>query len=98
MQGVLGEYVHAEMLFHAKALELHTAAFRSLQGISEEETAQVCSFMRLHCGVHIRYNSKFLCSENFVKTLRIMRMLMFVIKIVIVHGETTPTVDCSKFL
>lgn len=37
----MGEYVHAEMLFHAKALELYTTAFRSLQGISEDEAAQV---------------------------------------------------------
>ena len=41
LQTVLGDYIHAQMLLHAKALELYTIAHQNLQSISEEENVQV---------------------------------------------------------
>ena len=40
-QAILGEYMHAQMAFHAKALELHTIAYQNLHSINEEEEIQV---------------------------------------------------------
>lgn len=40
-QSVLGEYVQAQMMFHAKALELLTVAFQQVQSIDEEGDLQV---------------------------------------------------------
>ena len=40
-QTILMDYVQVEMLFHAKALELHTEAFQSLQLINEDEDLEV---------------------------------------------------------
>ena len=41
LQTVLGEYIHAQMLLHAKALEFYTIAHQNLESISEEENVQV---------------------------------------------------------
>ena len=40
-QAILGEYMHAQMTFHAKALELYTIAYQNLHSINEEEETQV---------------------------------------------------------
>lgn len=44
-QAILGEYMHTQMTFHAKALELYTIAYQNLQSINEEEEAQVSKFL-----------------------------------------------------
>ena len=40
-QTILGEYMHSQMTFHAKALELYTIAYQNLHGISEQEETEV---------------------------------------------------------
>ncbi|XP_062501415.1 CBY1-interacting BAR domain-containing protein 1-like [Corticium candelabrum] len=40
LKSVLGEYVQAQMMFHAKALELLTVAFQQVQSIDEEGDLQ----------------------------------------------------------
>ena len=43
-QEVLKEYIHAQMSFHAKALEIYTAAFQHVQNMNEDEVVDVsCS-------------------------------------------------------
>lgn len=37
---MFGEYIHAQMAFHAKALELYTLAHQNVQAINEEETVE----------------------------------------------------------
>ena len=41
MQVILGEFVTAQMAYHAKALELYTMAFQHTQSIAEEEAVEV---------------------------------------------------------
>ncbi|XP_065914456.1 CBY1-interacting BAR domain-containing protein 1-like [Dysidea avara] len=40
MKTILGEYMHSQMTFHAKALELYTIAYQNLHGISEQEETE----------------------------------------------------------
>lgn len=46
VQNVVGEYINAQMLLHAKALELYTVAYQNLQAVSEAETVQVSMYTR----------------------------------------------------
>lgn len=41
LQTILGEYMHSQMTFHAKALELYTIAYQNLHSISEQEETEV---------------------------------------------------------
>lgn len=40
-QRIFGEFVTVEMAFHAKALEVYTAAFQSIQSVDEDEDLEV---------------------------------------------------------
>lgn len=40
-QKIFGDFVTVEMLFHAKALEVFTLAYQSIQNIDEEEDLEV---------------------------------------------------------
>ncbi len=40
-QTVMTEYIHTEMVFHAKALEVFTQAHQNIQNINEEEVIEV---------------------------------------------------------
>lgn len=40
-QAVLKEYIHAQMSFHAKALEIYTASFQHVQNMNEDEVVEV---------------------------------------------------------
>jgi hypothetical protein len=46
LKSVLGEYIEAQMMFHAKALELLTVSFQQVQTIDEEGDLQV--YIHLH--------------------------------------------------
>ena len=37
----MGEFIHAQMLYHAKALEMYTLAFQHTQAIEESEQLDV---------------------------------------------------------
>lgn len=41
LQEVLKEYIHGQMSFHAKALEIYTAAFQHVQNMNEDEVVDV---------------------------------------------------------
>ena len=41
LQTVFSNFFHGQMLFHAKALELYTAAFQSLVSMDEEQDIEV---------------------------------------------------------
>ena len=40
-QEVISEFIHTQLAFHAKALELYTLAYQHTQAISEEEAVEV---------------------------------------------------------
>lgn len=40
-QRIFGEFVTVEMSFHAKALEVYTLAYQSIQSVDEEEDLEV---------------------------------------------------------
>lgn len=40
-QKIFGDFVTVEMLFHAKALEVFTLAYQSIQNVDEEEDLEV---------------------------------------------------------
>ena len=41
VQTVLCEFIHAQMTFHARAMELYTAAYQHTQAIREDEIVEV---------------------------------------------------------
>lgn len=43
LQKIFGDFVTVEMSFHAKALEVYTLAYQSIQSIDEEEDLEVGS-------------------------------------------------------
>ena len=43
-QTVFSCFFHGQMLFHAKALELYTAAFQNVFSMDEEQDIEVCNF------------------------------------------------------
>ena len=45
MKTILGEFIHCQMLFHAKALELYTLAYQHTMAINEQEQTQVCLYI-----------------------------------------------------
>ena len=42
-QEIVSEFIHTQLAFHAKALELYTLAYQHTQAISEEEAVEVSS-------------------------------------------------------
>lgn len=41
LQKIFGEFVTVEMSFHAKALEVYTLAYQSIQSVDEEKDLEV---------------------------------------------------------
>ena len=40
-QAVMTEFIHAQLTFHARAMELYTAAYQQAQNIREDEIVEV---------------------------------------------------------
>lgn len=48
LQKIFGDFVTVEMSFHAKALEVYTLAYQSIQSVDEEEDLEVGSRLKSH--------------------------------------------------
>ena len=47
-------FFHGQMLFHAKALELYTAAFQNVFSMDEEQDIEVCNFSANLAGTSLK--------------------------------------------
>lgn len=46
LQNILGEFVTVEMAFHAKALEVYTAAYQHIKNVDEEADLEVMGLIQ----------------------------------------------------